>query len=60
MIRLSSAYEGLITFLKTTVEQPNIDPIDLFEVATNLVLTGIKADKKYYEHKTLLLKIGDC
>ena len=52
--------EGLITFLKITVEPPNIDPIDLFAVATNLVLTGIKADKKYYEHKTMYLKISDC
>ena len=51
--------EGLISFLKITVEPPNIDPIDLFAVATNLVLTGIKADKKYYEHKTMYLKISD-
>lgn len=42
------------------MEPPNIDPIDLFAVATNLVLTGIKADKKYYEHKTMYLKISDC
>ena len=52
--------ESLISFLKIAVEPPNIDPIDLFAVATNLVLTGIKGDKKYYEHKTMYLKISDC
>ena len=52
--------EGLISSLKITVEPPNIDPIDLFAVSTSLVLTGFKADKKYYEHTTMNLNISDC